>query len=546
MSETSKSGGNSDLIPADDYYLVIGLSGLLFSSKYYSEAEHIYARLPESDRKRVAAFIPLTHDIKWSSKLMGVKAYVDRYISLPTIKDDDASVRSIARWLSNQRVRLTDDDSSLERIAVLNELVPTWNPERDRWDRKFAEVVNFYAVHGRLPHSTEENGSWLGTQRADSKKNALRDDRRFRLDRSLPEWGGLSDDEKWKRKLETLTSFIKQHERLPRRGNDGESTVANWLGTQTGLVNKELLGDEKTKLLTDELLTVVTPDMRRSDLPEFLGVDQWSETLKQVVGYVDAHGEMPRASGGKLASSLSGWMTRQRQRSEDGLTQDQTEALDASLPDWRVTIETRWAQNLNRCVAYFESRHSFPTTSSDDPEIRSLGHWFQNQKTALKSGGDPEREAEFDERLPGWREGIEVIRTEEWDATLESVLAFIAAHAKYPSLRTKYPLEKSLAGWVYKQRDRSKDDRMTDAQRSTLDSRLPLWAGRQEAGWDKQFNAAVDYYVRFGILPRKKNGEFAGASTWLRSQRSQNRKGAVKAHRVAALNSALPGWSEDH
>jgi hypothetical protein len=537
--------GNSDLIPEDDYYLVNGLSGLLFGAKYYSEAAHLYGKLSDADRLRVVAFIPLTHDIKWSSKIMSVKAYVERHDSLPTINNDDKGIQSIARWLANQRVRLTDDESSMERLAVLDTLAPTWNPERDRWNSRFAEVCAFRAAHGRLPGYAEDNGTWLGTQRGDSKRNSLIDHRRELLDTHLPEWRGESADVKWVKKLDALTVFIANNGRFPRRDADGESAIANWLGTQSGLVKKELLGDEKTRLLTDGLLAVITPEMRVNSLPEFLGFDQWEETLRQVVSYVDEHGDLPRKSGGKLAASLSGWMTRQRKLGDEALTSEQIKALDDSLPDWRDTAKTRWEQNFDQCIAYFVSHGSVPSASSDDPETQLLGRWFQNQKSALKPGGNPEREDAFDTHLPGWRDGITAVRIEDWEDKLNAVVAFVDKRGKYPSLKTEDPLEKSLAGWVYKQRDRSKDGRMTDEQRSALNALLPLWMARQDAAWEEKLNVAVGYCQKTGMLPRKKHGEYASVSVWLRSQRSQHRKGELRSDRISKLDSAIPGWSDE-
>lgn len=537
--------GNSDLIPEDDYYLINGLGGLLLGAKYYSEAERLYGKLSTSDRLRIASFIPLTHDIKWSSAVMALKGYIECHNSLPALDDDNKSIRSQARWLANQRSRLTDDESSLERIAVLDTLVPTWNPERDRWNTKFAEVCAFRAANGRLPYYAEANGMWLGTQRSDSRKQSLLPHRRELLNTHLPEWQGENADEKWAKKLDALTSFINQHRRFPSRDVDGEKTIANWIGTQNGLVKKNLLGDEKTRLITDRLLAVITPEMYTRRLPEFLGFDQWTETLHLVVRYVEEHGDLPRKSGGELASSLSSWMTRQRKLGDDGLTSERIKALDDSLPEWRDTTETRWEQNFNKLVSYFTSHGDFPSTSSDDPEIQALGRWFQNQKSALKSGGAPERETSFDTHLRGWRGGAIVARIEDWEVTLRAVTAFIEERNKYPSLNTEDSLEKSLATWVYKQRDRSKDGRMSNEQRSALDSRLPLWAGRQDAGWTEKLDKAVEYHKENGVIPRKKHGEYAKISTWLRSQRSQHRKGAVKTERVRLLDEKLPGWSDE-
>jgi len=538
--------GNSDLIPENDYYLTNGLGGLLLGARYYSEAEHVYGKFPESDRLRVMPFIPLPHDIKWSSMVMRIKAYVESNNSLPTINDEDKSVRSLARWLANQRVRLTDNESSPERLAVLDALVPTWNPERDRWNTKFAEVCAFRAAHGRLPYYAEENGAWLGTQRSDSKKQSLLDHRRELLDTHLPEWQGESADDKWVKKLDALISFIQQNGRFPSRDADSGSTIANWLGTQNGLVKKQLLGDEKTKVLTDRLLAVITSEMRVSSIPEFLGFDQWAQTLRQVIAYVEEHGDLPRKSENKPATSLSEWMTRQRKLGDDGLTSEQVKALDDALPHWRDTSTTRWEQNFDKCVEHFVSHGSLPSASSKEPETQRLGRWFQNQKNTLKFGGSPEREAAFDEHIPIWRGGIAVARIEEWGVTLNAASTFMDEHKRYPSLKTKDPLEKSLAGWVYKQRDRYKNGIMSEGQKALLDKRLPLWMARQGAGWETKLSAAVECYQKTGLLPRKKRGEYASVSAWLRSQRSQHRKGELRSDRVSKLDVELPGWSDEY
>lgn len=172
-----------------------------------------------------------------------VAAFRDRIGEWPAYGSREATVRRMAKWLSDQRA---GRNVSPEREAYLNEHLPGWrtglghgNRPLELWERQVAAVEHFRDTHGRLPSHYRDPrevvlGTWLHQQRNDK---AMSPARRDVLDRRLPGWEATSrvsiqelraaQEASWRGKLDDVVRFVSVHDRAPSRA-DGER-LHGWL-----------------------------------------------------------------------------------------------------------------------------------------------------------------------------------------------------------------------------------------------------------------------------------------------------------------------------
>ena len=77
----------------------------------------------------------------------------------------------LANWVTNHRQFYKKGNLSSDQIKLLERLGFSWNPEEDRWNEMFEQLVQFNVEHKHcnVPQRFKDNpqlGTWVETQRA--------------------------------------------------------------------------------------------------------------------------------------------------------------------------------------------------------------------------------------------------------------------------------------------------------------------------------------------------------------------------------------------
>lgn len=161
----------------------------------------------------------------------------------------------------------------------------------EQWDRSFAEFQAWVTQTGGLPSRRSNEATayrlanWLNRQRTDSRKETI-DPEHERLLRTIPgalEASGLRLSDVVL--TERVGSFHATHGRLPRRGVEGEGTMANYLARLRAMTRVGDISPEALSAFETIPGAVLGTSSRQSPTVD--------ERLQQVREYLSEHGHLP-------------------------------------------------------------------------------------------------------------------------------------------------------------------------------------------------------------------------------------------------------------
>jgi hypothetical protein len=143
----------------------------------------------------------------------------------------------------------------------------------------------------------------------------------------------------------------------------------------------------------------------------------WDDQLADYVRFLDQENRAPsQHSEEPHERVLFYWLRNQRSSLRNGLLlPERISKLNQALPGWSNAApggfrassrgQGRWNHRLEQLSKHWHRHGRNPVVgSSGTPEERALGRWLAAQRYALKQGTlYPERVAQLDELVPGWR-----------------------------------------------------------------------------------------------------------------------------------------------
>jgi hypothetical protein len=107
----------------------------------------------------------------------------------------------------------------------------SWDPLDDTWNARFAELVAYYAEHGRISAVSEPGlKAWVCTQR--STRDTMAAHREEKLG-AMPWWSWDVFDDTWNARFCELVSYYEEHRRAPYKRD--ASGLGWWVGSQRRL-----------------------------------------------------------------------------------------------------------------------------------------------------------------------------------------------------------------------------------------------------------------------------------------------------------------------
>ena len=184
---------------------------------------------------------------KWNTRFKQLKRFYEKN-NHTNISARYKKNKSLGTWVVRQRV--IKNSLSEEQIEALNSINFVWNPRETSWDKNFRKLEEFKNEHGHtnVPVNYDKDlifGRWVQKQRR--IKNSLSEHKLELLNSLGFIWDG--NEYVWFNNFETLTEFIKLHNRMPSYKEDLK--LYNWMNQQKIKFNNLRLDEEKVQLLKD-------------------------------------------------------------------------------------------------------------------------------------------------------------------------------------------------------------------------------------------------------------------------------------------------------
>jgi len=255
---------------------------------------------------------------------------------------------------------------------------------------------------------------------------------------------------------------------------DEKDALHNWVKKQRFKFFHEKLSDHKKKLL-DEI--GFSWESKLSDT-------RWMEMYLCLQRYYSEHGNTNVSAVYKKDMKLAGWVRTQRQRRKNELMPDeQIQWLDALEFAWqrRERGACAWEDRYQELIE-FKKTYGHCNVPYNYPDNPQLGIWVINQRQSKKNSKLlPERERLLEEIGFNWTivDFGGVKPTELWDLRYQELLAFKQqyGHCKVPY---NYPDNKQLGVWVSTQRQKRKQNKLTQERERLLEEIGFLWSASPE------------------------------------------------------------------
>ncbi|UCN12655.1 MULTISPECIES: DEAD/DEAH box helicase [Mycobacterium avium complex (MAC)] len=256
------------------------------------------------------------------------------------------------------------------------------------WDFGYTQLEKYVADHGhaRVPASyiTVDDfalGAWVRGNRG--RYDQLTDEQRAKLE-AQPGWTWNVHETAWWEAYQRLVAYIDEHghARIPRgyRGAD-DFALDKWLSVQRADLAAGRMPPDREAAL--RALPQVSLDP---------AAERWQDGLAHLCEFVATYGHARPAQNYASPDgfALGSWVHGVRRRRQQ-LAPQQVADVE-SQPGWGWDLnEDRWQAGLEELIA-FQTAHGHLNIARDyrTPGGQALGKWFDNQKTAFRTGTMPE------------------------------------------------------------------------------------------------------------------------------------------------------------
>jgi hypothetical protein len=274
----------------------------------------------------------------------------------------------------------------------------------------------------------------------------------------------------------------------------------------------------------------------------------WEEWFSRLLKYVEDNGDARVPAPYKVDGyPLGRWVIKQRAKhAEANLPADRRDRLD-ELPGWTWnSSSSKWEEGYLRLLTYIETNgHARIKAAFKTEDGYRLGQWVTVQRQDRTRGS---LEADRQQRLQDIPEWTWDPITDLWEEGFRHAQEYakLIGHTNVPQPHVAddgYP----LGSWVSTQRSAYRKNALP-ANRVQRLKDLTGWTWDPRAAkWPKGFGILQEYFAANGTtrVPQNyKTPDGFPLGTWVATQRSDYRKGAMPADRITLLEN-LGDWTWD-
>jgi superfamily II DNA or RNA helicase len=433
---------------------------------------------------------------RWREKLALVKQYLTTHRQAPSQKSKNPDTKTLGVWLVNQKQNYTNNARIMSNPAIRQEwentladpacgpyLKPRYNDQD--WCDQLSLVKEYLTTHKKAPtpysenHDTKTLGSWICTQKTNYPKNAqimsnpaIRQEWENTL--ADPVYGSYlkvhDNEQDWRNKLALVKQYLKTYQQSPSNSSKNHETksFAQWIGHQKQNYAKNAHSMSNPAIRQEWESTLADPAYG----PYLQTNEQdWRDKLALVKQYLTTHQQAPSTTSKNPDTKNFGkWIGHQKQNyaknafimSNPAIRQEWENAL--ADPAYGPYLKPRdndqdWRDQLALVKQYLTTHQQAPSSHSKNSDTKTLGIWINMQKhqyaknIRIMSNQAIRQEWENTLAVPAYGSYLKPKdHDQDWRDQLALVEQYLTTHQKVPSTTSKNPDTKTLANWIYTQK----------------------------------------------------------------------------------------------
>ncbi len=278
----------------------------------------------------------------------------------------------------------------------------------------------------------------------------------------------------------------------------------------------------------------------------------WEDMYTHAKAYYEAHGDLNVPTKYCTADryALGVWILTQRAvrkgLQRGALDEERIRMLDEIGMLWTVREQDRWPEYFAAAESYAKKNgHLCVPNAYVSPDGVKLGKWLGTLKVQRKRGGrgrylTPDRIVALDRLGMVWD-----VDEFQWEQKFLVAQRYFEEHGNL-EVTTRYETHDGvrLGVWIQSVRRDYKSGRLDREKIQRLEAIGMVW-GIEEARWERQYQAAADYYQEHGDLDipaQYKTPEGLKLGDWLKRMRQDYRKGVLKKDAVRRLEALGVTW----
>lgn len=407
------------------------------------------------------------------------------------------------------------------------------------WDTFFGKLAAFKERFGHcnVPQNWEDHTltSWLGRQRQTRK--LLSRDQIVRLNGVGFIWDVQSLV--WDEMFAKLKMFKERFGHCNvETGGEKYPALHGWVSNQRTRRKKGTLTDERIEQLDSLGFLWDWQTVKRDKT--------WMKWYRELENYTREHGN-PHVPSAYRNTKLASWVWIQRQRrkgtyklkgSLDSMTTEQASLLDELGFRWDARDE-KWAENFEE-LKKFKTQYGHCEVGLIAGDNDKLLSWVSVQRSSQARGKlDDERQAQLDALGFSWASEM---NDRKWNEMFDRLRQYQAlnGNADVPSGWKEDP---KLAVWVSHQRQRRKQEQLSDKKLKLLTSLGLTWKSRDVGTWEDRLAEVAAFKANHGHCDIPLNySENPKLGRFVNNMRTQRNSGKLAANRIAKLDALGFAW----
>jgi hypothetical protein len=294
-------------------------------------------------------------DAKWWINHENLCLYHEEHgDTLVPLIDDEGNPNYLGQWVARQR-RLYHNGALMDgRIKALNNIVFSWEPDAESWDRYYTQLCNFYKEHNhtRVPRSMGSLWNWVDRQR-----------RSYRKRLRLKEHNDGTDAD-----VGTDTTDTTSYGILITKGNIKRlSNIGfEWEDIEDDTPRKIEAEDRMKRLMN------VTFELSLHD-------ENWAENFRKISAYHKEFNHFSVPTDPVEYKELNTWVRHQRYLyNANKLRNNRVELFDSIGFAWTAE-SARWDRLYDECISFYEEHDhiDIPIANTE------LYHWTKQQRANI-------------------------------------------------------------------------------------------------------------------------------------------------------------------
>jgi superfamily II DNA or RNA helicase len=376
---------------------------------FYNNKDEKELRIIEKDKVLLSDCIIGVKEfrvISWEEKLVMVEEYIREYGRLPTSRNTDKYISSLASWVSTQRQKYK------KNIQIMTD-----KKIRTLWETFISKYNNLF----------------------------------------------MDNDEYWKDKLNQLEQYIKQNGKLPSPHSKDldEKTLGYWVGTQKKNYKNQI---DSNIIITKENIRKEWEIFVNKHNNLFINdEDKWVYNLKQIQQYILENGSLPSQNNeNEDIEKMALWICRQKKKytncsqiMKDENIRKVWECFVDENEDLLKSEQERWNEKLDIIKEYIKTFNKLPPITNNDENVKKLGKWISHQKENYIKNKNNMTDNSIREKWEQFvNENYELFKSNEevWKIRYDALIQFVEQYDKLPLRTANEPTEKTLGNWVANQK----------------------------------------------------------------------------------------------